>query len=93
MLTLQELRKRRNLTARELEERAGVGQLFVSHLETKATDIDNVRLGSAKKVATVLGVSLDEFYECAKATEPIGKAGNPNMVKGQAQTWRKKKND
>lgn len=93
MLTLQELRKRRNLTAKELEERAGVGLLFVSHLETKATDIDNVRLGSAKKVATVLGVSLDEFYECAKATEPTRKAGNPNMIKGQSQSWRKKKND
>ena len=93
MRTIQELRKQRNLTARELEERAGVGMLFVSHLETGATNIDNVRMGSAYKVAVILGVSLDEFYACAKATEPNHKVGNPNMTKGQPQSWRKKKND
>jgi len=93
MLTLQELRKKRNLTAKELEERAGVGTLFVSHLETGITDVDNVRLGSAHKVAVVLGISLDEFYASAKATEPNHKVGNPLMIKGQKQAWRQRKND
>ncbi len=82
-MTLKELRDKRGLTVKELEQRSGCGPAFISRLETKAANIDNCRVGSAMKAAIVLGVSLDEFYYAAKNTEPTHKVGNPLMVKGQ----------
>lgn len=82
-MDLRELRKKRGLTIQELEERSGCGKLFITRLETNTTDIDNVRMGSAMKAAIVLGVSLDEFYHAAKATEATHKIGSPLMVKGE----------
>ena len=93
MRDLKELRKARGLTIRELEDHAGVSYCFCARLEQGRANPDNVTLGNAHKVAVVLGVSLDEFYASAKATEPNHKVGSPLMVKGQKQEWRKKKND
>ena len=83
MRTLQELRKAKGLTAYQLEDAAGVGRLFISRLESGATNPENVRIGSAHKIAVILGISLDEFYNITVNAEPNHQKGNPLMVKGQ----------
>lgn len=83
MRTLQELRKAKGLTAYQLEDAAGVGRLFISRLESGATNPENVRIGSAHKISVILGISLDEFYNITVNAEPNHQKGNPLMVKGQ----------
>ena len=90
---IRQIRQEKGLTMKQLCDRAHVSSMFISRLERKAADVDNITLGNALKVSMVLGLTLDEFYDAAKAVEPIHKAGNPNMVKGQKQEWRKKKDD
>jgi len=83
MRTLQELRKAKGLTAYQLEDAAGVGRLFVARLESGQTNPENIRIGSAHKIAVVLGISLDEFYNITKNAEPNHQKGSPLMVKGE----------
>ena len=90
---LRQIRQEKGLTMKQVCDRAHVGSMFVSRVERGAVDVDNISLGNALRVSMVLGITLDEFYDAAKATEPVGRAGNPNMIKGQSQSWRKKKND
>lgn len=95
---LRELRKKRGLTVEQLEERSECGRGFITRLEGGYSSIDNCRMGSAYKVAIVLGVSLDEFYHIAKNTKPTHKVGNPFMVTGQpakvrGDSWKYRRND
>ena len=97
-MNLRELRERRNLTIVELEERAGCGRMFYRRIECGYVNIDNCRIGLCKKCAEILGVSLEEFYNAAKITEPTHKVGNPFMVTGQpakfrGDSWKYKRND
>ena len=93
MRTIQELRKQRNLTAFQLDEAAGVGKGFTTRVECGLTIPDRIPIGQAHKICLILGISLDEFYNIVKSVEPNHKKGSPLMVKGQPQSWRKKKND
>lgn len=100
MRTLQELRKAKGLTAYQLEDAAGVSRLFISRLETGRSNPDNITIGNAHKVAVVLGISLDEFYNITKNAVPNHKKGSPLMITGQPRqiggdSWkyRRKKND
>lgn len=90
---IRQIRQEKGLTMKQLCDRAHVSSMFISRLERKASDVDNITLGNALKVSMVLGITLDEFYDAARSVEPIHRAGNPNMVKGQKQEWRKKIND
>ena len=97
-MDLREIRKMRGLTVSELEKRAGTGRLFIARLEHKSADIDNCRIGLCKKCAEVLGISLEEFYNAAKAVQPTHKVGNPLMVKGQpakirGDSWKYRRDD
>ena len=83
MKDLRQLRQEKGLTIMQLQEKAHVGKAFVSRIENGIVDVDNITIGNALRVAMVLGVSLDEFYDAAKATKPTGRIGNPLMVKGQ----------
>lgn len=100
MRTLQELRKNRNLTAYQLDEAAGVGKGFTTRLESGAVNPENVTIGNARKICTVLGISMDEFYMIVTTVEPNHKKGNPLMVTGQPRkiggdSWknRRERND
>ena len=87
---LRQIRQENGLTMKQVCDRAHVGSMFVSRIERGAVDVDNISLGNALRVSMVLGISLDEFYDAAKATEPTHKVGNPQMIKGESQAWRKK---
>lgn len=80
---IRQIRNEKGLTMKQLCERAHVSSMFISRLERKASNVDNITLGNALKVSMVLGITLDEFYDAAKAVEPNHKVGNPLMVKGQ----------
>lgn len=97
-MNLRELRKRRGLTITELEERSECGRMFYRRVECGYVNIDNCRIGLCKKCADVLGVSLEEFYNAAKNTEPSHKVGSPYMVKGQpakvrGDSWKYRRGD
>ncbi len=83
MRTLQELRRKKGLTAFQLDEAAGVGKGFTTRIECGRTSPDRIPIGSAHKVAIVLGISLDEFYNIACNAEPNHQKGSPLMVPGQ----------
>jgi len=97
-MDLRELRARRGLTITELEERSGCSKHFIRRLECGLANIDNCLMGNVVKAAAVLGVSLEEFYNAAKNTEPNHKVGNPLMKKGQpavvrGDSWKYRRND
>lgn len=97
-MDLRELREMRGLTITDLEERSGCGRMFIRRIECGQVKIDNCRIGLCKKAAEVLGVSLEEFYNAAKVTEPTHKVGNPLMVEGQpakvrGDSWKYRRND
>lgn len=68
MRKVKELRKRKRLTLRELEQRSGVDGSLISRIENgKVTP----RVDTAIKLARALGVSVDELlvdYELELAT-------------------------
>lgn len=80
---LRQIRQEKGLTMKQICDRAHVGTMFISRIERGAVDVDNITLGNALRVSMVLGITLDEFYDAAKAVEPTHKAGNPLMVPGE----------
>ena len=83
MRTLKELRAQKGLTAFGLDDAAGVSRGFTTRVESGLVNPDNVTIGNAHKVSVVLGISLDEFYNITKNTEPNHQKGSPLMVKGE----------
>lgn len=83
MRTLKELRTKKGLTAFALDEAAGTCRGFTTRIESGRVNPDNVTIGNAHKIAVVLGISLDEFYNITKNTEPNHQKGSPLMVKGE----------
>jgi transcriptional regulator with XRE-family HTH domain len=58
---LKKLRRARGLGQRELAELADVQQGFISQIETGKRRGDTIQLNSARRMAYVLGVTLDEL--------------------------------
>lgn len=58
-LRIKTYRQYRNLSAREVEQRADLVRTSLSKIESGKRNIDAISL---KKVATVLGISLEDFF-------------------------------
>jgi transcriptional regulator with XRE-family HTH domain len=66
---VQRIREERGLTQRELSRRSGVSIGTIRNLEQNL--VKTLRLESARRIARVLGVSVDEMAEAAREdTEP-----------------------
>ena len=66
---LKRMRKKRGLGQKELAELADVQQSFISQIETGARRGSTIQLDAARRLAFVLGVSLDAFAGVAKEDE------------------------
>lgn len=58
---LQALRKKRGFSQRQLAQKSGLSQTYLSLLESGARDVRDLRRPSAIALATALGVSFDEL--------------------------------
>jgi transcriptional regulator with XRE-family HTH domain len=61
---VQRVREERGLTQRELSRRSGVSIGTIRNLEQNL--VKTLRLESARRIARVLGVSVDEMAEAAR---------------------------
>jgi transcriptional regulator with XRE-family HTH domain len=61
---VQRVREERGLTQRELARRSGVSIGTIRNLEQNV--VNTLRLESARRIARVLGVSVDEMAEAAR---------------------------
>jgi transcriptional regulator with XRE-family HTH domain len=61
---VQRIREERGLTQRELSRRSGVSIGTIRNLEQNL--VKTLRLESARRIARVLGVSVDEMAEAAR---------------------------
>lgn len=67
---LKEVRKSKNITQVELEEKTGIPQQMISRYENG----NNIpQLDTAAMIADALGVSLDELVSIREAHEQVGK--------------------
>jgi transcriptional regulator with XRE-family HTH domain len=60
-------RKKRNMTAYALAKESHVSQSIIHYLENETRESDKIAVGTAKRLATVLGVTLD--YLCGMHEE------------------------
>ena len=58
---LRQLRERRGLSQNALAKSSGVAQAIVQRLEAGIRDIDNLSVGTARRLAKALGVSIDHL--------------------------------
>ena len=63
---LKRMRKARGLGQKELAELATVQQSFISQIETGARRGSTIQLDAARRLAFVLGVSLDKLAGVGK---------------------------
>lgn len=66
MMKLSELRERKGLSQAALAEAVGRVQPFVGKIECGMTDINNITLGSAYKLAQVLGCQIEDLVDKEK---------------------------
>ena len=62
-MTLRELRKQAGLSQKELAEKSGVYVRQIRRVELGTSQIENVTLANAKRLADALGVSIEELLE------------------------------
>lgn len=62
-MTLRELRKRAGLSQKELAEKSGVNVRQIRRVELETSQIENVTLINAKRLADALGVPIEELLE------------------------------
>lgn len=61
--------RRRNMTAYALAKETGLSQSILSYLLNGHKPIDKIEVGTAKRIATSLGVTLD--YLCGMHDEKV----------------------
>ena len=62
-MTLRELRHKAGLTQKELAIRSGVNIRQIQRVELGTSQIENVTLANAKRLADALGVPIEELLE------------------------------
>lgn len=62
-MTLRELRKRAGLSQKELAEKSGVYVRQIRRVELGNSQIENVTLINAKRLADALGIPIEELLE------------------------------
>ena len=65
-MTLAELRTAAGMTQAELAERCNRAQSFIGKIECGDTDINNIALGTAYKLAQALGCTIEELVDTEK---------------------------
>ena len=63
MATLAELRTAAGLTQAELADRIGRVQAFIGKIECGQTDINNITIANAYRLAQVLGCSIEDLVD------------------------------
>ena len=58
---LKDIMNERNMSIYQLSRLSGVGYNYVYRLANGKTDIENCGLGTAKKIAEVLHITVDEL--------------------------------
>jgi transcriptional regulator with XRE-family HTH domain len=64
---IQQQRMKRKMTAYALAKESGVSQSIIHYLEHGTRESDHIAVGTAKRLASVLGVTLD--YLCGMNDE------------------------
>lgn len=59
---LNNILKRKNMSIRQLSQKASVGYNYVYRLTHNKVNIENCSLGTAAKLAAALGLTIGEFY-------------------------------
>lgn len=62
-MTLRELRQKAGLTQLQLAEKSGVNARQIRRVELGTSQIENVTLINAKRLADALGVGIEELLE------------------------------
>lgn len=65
-MKLAELRESKGLTQTALAEAIGRVQPYIGKIECGVTDINNITLGNAYKLAQVLGCSIEDLVDKEK---------------------------
>lgn len=65
-MTLLELRERAGMTQAELADAIGRVQPYIGKIECGITDINNITLGNAYKLAQVLGCQIEDLVDLGK---------------------------
>ena len=65
-MKLAELRERKGMTQAALAEAVGRVQPYIGKIECGTTDINNITLGSAYKLAQVLECSIEDLVDKEK---------------------------
>lgn len=65
-MTLLELRERAGMTQAELADAIGRVQPYIGKIECGITDINNITLGNAYKLAHVLGCQIEDLVDLGK---------------------------
>lgn len=63
MHPIDQLCKEFGLTRYSLSKKSGVNDSTLANLVTRNTDVDNMKIGTIKKIAKAVGLSIDELVE------------------------------
>ncbi|MEC1716582.1 helix-turn-helix transcriptional regulator [Schinkia azotoformans] len=63
MHSIDQLCKEFGLTRYSLSKKSGVNDSTLANLVTRNTDVDNMKIGTIKKIAKAVGLSIDELVE------------------------------
>ena len=63
---LEEIRKSKKLTRKELAEKSGINETTIKFLERKINDPQEAKLGTLLKLAKALKCRVRDFYPCEK---------------------------
>ncbi len=68
---LKDILNEKGMNINQLSERSGVGYSYVYKLANGKTEIENCGLGTAKKIADVLQISLDDLFERGRGAKNV----------------------
>lgn len=63
---LEEIRKAKHLTRKELSEKSGVHEKTIQFLEKKIANPEEAKMGTLVKLAKALKCKVRDFYPCEK---------------------------
>lgn len=63
MTKIEKIRNEKNLSVYQVSKASGVKITTITNIEKGITDMDNVRLGTLKKISKGLGVPVVEIIE------------------------------
>lgn len=67
IFTLEEKRKSKGLSRRELAEKSGIAEVTIKFLETGRNNPDDAKMSTLIKLASALKCKVRDFYPCEKS--------------------------